>query len=144
MHMPKLNNRLPKYCRQSKSSKYAVVYYRGKPHYLGVYGSPESKIAYHRFLAEIQANHTVSPPSGEKNFTICELTAAFLDNLKANADSASYSFYRGIILDFLDKLFGDGTLVDDFTPRRLKTVREEMLKSQRYYRIWLSSLLQLK
>ena len=81
--MPKLNNRLPKYCRQSKSSKYAVVYYRGKPHYLGVYGSPESKIAYHRFLAEIQANHAVTPPSGEKNVTICELTAAFLDHAKA-------------------------------------------------------------
>ncbi len=51
--MPKLNHRPPKYC---KLNKYAVVYYHGKPHYLGLYGSAESKIAYSRFVAELQAN----------------------------------------------------------------------------------------
>ena len=46
--MPKLNNRLPKYC---KLNKYAVVYVNGKPRYLGSYGSQESKIAYSRFIS---------------------------------------------------------------------------------------------
>ena len=52
--MPKLNARPPKYCNLNNR---AVVYYRGKAHYLGgKYGSPESKVAYARFIAEIQAN----------------------------------------------------------------------------------------
>jgi hypothetical protein len=49
MHMPKLKNRPPKYC---KSGNYAVVYHQEKPVYLGKYGTPESKTAYARFLAE--------------------------------------------------------------------------------------------
>ena len=48
--MPKLNSRSPKYC---KLNGQAVVYRGGKPVYLGRYGSPESKVAYHRFLAEL-------------------------------------------------------------------------------------------
>jgi hypothetical protein len=49
--MPKLNNRPPKY---SKMDKYAVVYLHGKKFYLGLYGSEESKVAYARFIAELQ------------------------------------------------------------------------------------------
>ena len=51
--------------------------------YLGLHGSPESKIAYSRFLAEIQANPTVPPPNGEGNISIRELTAAYLDHAQA-------------------------------------------------------------
>jgi len=48
--MPKLNNRPPKYC---KMGKYAVVYFHGRPRYLGLYGSPESKVVYAHIIAEI-------------------------------------------------------------------------------------------
>ena len=37
-------------------NKYAVVYFNGKPRYLGLYDSPESKVEYSRFVAELQAN----------------------------------------------------------------------------------------
>jgi len=50
--MPK-SNKPPKY---AKMKKYAVVYLHGKPRYLGLHGSPESKIAYSRIIAELQAN----------------------------------------------------------------------------------------
>ena len=129
--MPKLNNRPPKY---SKQGKFAVVYYGKKTHYLGHHGTPESKIAYRRLIAEIQVNPTFFPTPGEKNITICELTAAFIDHTKANTNSVNYSFYKNIVLDFVDKLYGDGTLVDDFTPRCLKLVREEMVRSGRFSR----------
>ena len=69
--MPK-SNKPPKY---SKMGKYAVVYHHGKPIYLGLYGSPESQIAYSRFLAELQANPSVPLPSRDKHVTIRELTA---------------------------------------------------------------------
>ena len=129
--MPKLTKRLPKYC---KLNQYAVVYQNGKPVYLGLHGSPESKVAYSRFIAEIQANQVFSLTKEERAITICELTAAFLDHAKLTLDSTGYSFYRVIIFDFLDKLYGDGTVVSDFTPRCLKLVREEMIRSHRFCR----------
>ena len=129
--MPKLNNRPPKY---SKMGNYAVVYYGGKPHYLGRYGSPESKVAYARILAEIQANPSVPLPSGEKKITVRELAAAFLDYAKASTNHTDYAHYRTIVLDFLDKLYGDTTPVEHFKPRSLKLVREEMIKSRRFCR----------
>ena len=86
--MPKLKSRPPKY---TKMNKYAVVYHNGRPRYLGLYGSSESKVAYARFVAELQANPpAVSPPKGEKHVTVRELTASFLDYAKANIDSISY------------------------------------------------------
>ena len=129
--MPKLNNRPPKY---SKMGKYAVVYYGGKPHYLGRYGSPESKVAYSRIVAEIQANPSVPLPSEEKKITVRELAAEFLDYAKANTNSTDYAHYRTAVLDFLDKLYGDNTPVENFTPRSLKLVRDEMIKSRRFCR----------
>ena len=129
--MPKLKNRPPKY---QKSGNYAVVYHHGKRIYLGEYGSPESHITYSRFVAESQANPTFYLTKGKTDVAICELTAAFLDNTKATADRNSYSHNRVVILDFLDKLYGDDTPVDSFKPSCLKLVREAMIQSRRFCR----------
>jgi integrase len=48
--------------------------------------------------------------------------------------AADYSYNRIIVLDFVDKLYGDGTSVGDFTPKALKLVREEMINSRRFCR----------
>ena len=112
--MPKLNNRVPKYC---KMNNYAVVYHNGSPRYLGLHGSPESKIAYARFVAEIQANPSVLPPKEDSRVAVRELTAAFLDHAKANTNHTEYGHLRIIVLDFLGKLYGDDTPVEDFKPR---------------------------
>ena len=129
--MPKLKDRPPKYCKMNGQ---AVVYYQGRPHYLGRHGSPESKTAYARFIAEIQVNPTVPLPKAEKHVTVRELTAAFLDHAKANIDPISYGHCRIVVLDFLNKLYGDGTPVDDFKPSCLKLVREAMIQSGRLSR----------
>jgi hypothetical protein len=145
--MPKLNNRQPKY---SSINGRAVVYQNGKPVYLGgAYGSPESKAAYHRFIAELlepkensafpphyeaKTTPALSPPSEETFITVCELTAEFLEFAKSNTDYTSYSFNRIVILDFLDVLYGNGTHVDNFKPSCLKKVREEIVKSRRFCR----------
>ena len=119
--MPKLNARPPKYCRMNK---YAVVYVNGKPHYLGLYGSPESKVAYSRFVAELQANPNpvFFRSEREKQVTVHELTAAFLDHAKASTDYKEYAHCRVVVLDFLNKFYGDGTPVESFKPRCLKLV----------------------
>ena len=129
--MPKLLNRNPKL---SKLRKYAVVYYRGKIHYFGLHGTPEALTAYNRFCTEIQASPTSCPLKGEKHVTIRELAVAFLDHAAENFNSTNCSFYRIILVDFLDELYGDGTPVDDFTPRCLKLVRDKMIQSRRFCR----------
>ena len=129
--MPKLNNRPPKY---SKMGKYAVVYAYGRPNYLGLYGSEKSKVAYARFIAELQANPIASPPDVERHITVRELIVAFLEHAKANADPVGYIHYRIIVLDFLIKLYGDDTLADNFKPSCLALVRTEMIQSRRFCR----------
>jgi len=80
--MPILKNRPPKYQR---SGKYAVVYHNGKRIYLGDYGSPESQVAYSRFVAENQANPTFILTGKETRITVKELATAFLDHAEANS-----------------------------------------------------------
>jgi predicted DNA-binding transcriptional regulator AlpA len=128
--MPK-SNKPPKY---SKMGKYAVVYVHCKPRYLGLFGSPESKVAYARFLAELQSSPSVPLPSREKHVTISELTAAFLEDAEVNSDPVSYGHCRVVILDFLDRFFGDGFSVDSFKPSCLALVQKEMIQSGRYCR----------
>jgi hypothetical protein len=132
--MPKLSNRPPKY---SKLKKYAVVYLHQKIHYLGLYGSEESQIAYARFIAEYRANPTLLLPkaeSTEASVTVSELAVAFLDHAKGTLGLQNYNHHRIVVADFLLKLYGDGTPVNDFRPSCLKLVRSEMIQSQRFCR----------
>ena len=129
--MPK-QNKPHKYC---KMGKYALVYHQGRKIYLGLYGTPESKAAYNRLLAELQENPAAIPLSnGEKRVTIRELAAGFLEYAENSVNSTDYTHYQTVILDFLVKLYGDNFSVDDFKPRCLKLVREEMVKSCRFCR----------
>ena len=125
--MPKLLNRPPLY---KQSGKYAVVYIDGKRIFLGLYGSEESKVAYARALAE-RANPNFIPPKKEKDVTVKELAAAFLDHAEATLKKPNYEHHRTAVMDFLLKLYGDGTLVNDFKPSNLKMVREAMIKARR-------------
>ena len=128
--MPKLTSRPPQY---KKSGKYAVIYIDGKRVFLGLHGSQESKVAYARALAE-RESPGFSPPRGDKTVTVKELAAAFLDHAKATLKKPNYTHHRIVVFDFLLKLYGDGTLVDDFRPGYIKLVREEMIRSGRLCR----------
>ena len=129
--MPKLINRNPKL---SKLKKYTVVYYHGKIHYLGIHGTPEALTAYNRFCTEIQSNPAFILQIGESGITVPELVVAFLDYAKATLKTPNYTHYRIVLLDFLLKLYGDDTPVDNFKPRCLKLVRTEMIQSRRFCR----------
>jgi hypothetical protein len=54
--------------------------------------------------------------------------------MQESMNKTEYDHFRIAILDFLDPLYGDGTLVDDFTPRCLKLVREKIILSGRFCR----------
>ena len=56
------STRIPKYRRQkTKTVDHAFVELSGTRHYLGRFGAPESKQAYHRLLAEWSANAVTCP-----------------------------------------------------------------------------------
>ena len=129
--MPKLKNRPPKY---AKLKNYAVVYLNGKTHYLGLYGSDESKIAYARFVAENRVSTLFYQPKTEESSTsVSELAAAFLDHVKPIVNPQNYHHHRTVVADFLLKLYGD-IPVDDFKPSCLKVVRTELVHSGRFCR----------
>jgi hypothetical protein len=81
--------------------QYAVVYFHGKTHYLGLYGSPESKTAYARFVAESRDNPVFLPPQEGENVTISDLVAAFLEHAKHTLDVSTYKHYLTLAGDFL-------------------------------------------
>jgi len=128
--MPKLN-RPPKYC---KDGKYAAVYLHGRKYRIGLHGSPESQIAYARLLAESKTNLNFQPHRGKTDTTVKEVAAAFLDYAERTLAKPNYTHYRIVVVDFLLKLYGDGTAADAFKPSCLKLLREEMIQSRRFCR----------
>ena len=141
--MPKIKYQPPKYSKIKVGKKqYAAVYVDGKTIYLGAYGSPESRIAYSRFVAEYNASKPSFLPRGEpveeSNITVKELALAFLDYVKELCSAkehrnTEYHHSRTVIKELL-KLYGDGTLAGDFAPSCLKLVRQELIKSHRFCR----------
>ena len=140
--MPKNRYKPPKYCKLKAGKKlYAVVYHQGKTVYLGDYGSPESKIAYARFIAEYKQGQEIAIPTikkGEPGITVKELGIAFLDHILATRvpakhGKADYTHYR-IALSVLFKLYGDDIPANDFKPKNLKLYRQELISSGRFCR----------
>ena len=128
--MPKLTNRPPKY---SKLKNYAVVYLNGKIHYLGLYGSPESKTAYARFVAEHRPDAVGIVREPGESVSVGELATTFLDHAKATLETPNYTHHRIVVGDFLLKLYGD-IPTDNFRLSCLKLIREELIKSRRFCR----------
>ena len=140
--MPKNTRKPPKYCKlKTGKNTYAVVYHHGKTIYLGAYGSPESKIAYARFIAEHKQQLEIIVPTiqqGEPSTTVNELGIAFLDHIlkmrgSAKYDKTEYAHYR-TAFSVLFKLYGDDIPADSFKPKNLKLYRQELIDSKRFCR----------
>ena len=69
---------IPKYRRQKHKDRAdaAFVELNGRRHYLGRYGSPESKEKYHRLLAEWESLGQ-QPPVADGQITVVELIIRF-------------------------------------------------------------------
>jgi len=96
--LPKLSNRPPKY---SKSREQAVVYIHGHVHYLGKYGSPESKAAYARLVAEYETKPVFQAPKEKSDVLVRDLAGAFLEFAKLTLSPEHYGHNRRLIKDFL-------------------------------------------
>ena len=75
----KQSSRTPKYRKQKRPNcaDQAFVAIDGCRHYLGVYGSQESRQTYHRLIAEWMANGGRMPIKGHEVLPVIQLIAAY-------------------------------------------------------------------
>ena len=117
-------NKPPKY---SKNGKYAVVYIDRKKHYLGLYGTSESRQEYARVVAEWQTKPIVQHTESESNVSVSELSAAFLDFSETRNDYTEHEHNKQAVC-YLVNIYGTLT-VNEFSPKKLKVVRLQMVKA---------------
>ena len=149
--MPKKNSP-PKY-RLHKARQCAVVTINGHNHYLAPFGSSESKQLYTRLIAEkwlpLQEVSTLSTRGKESSIMIDELMIQYMTKHVSNyyvdrrGKPSERQYHIRIALRPLHALFGQ-TPVNEFGPKRLKIVRNEMIESgiregQRYSRSYINN-----
>lgn len=122
----------PKY-RYHKARDCAVVTINGHDHYLGEFGSPESRERYHRLIAEhLARRHEPAPPqSADTSLSVTELIARYWRFCKTyyvkNGQPTSETHAVRLALRFARRLYGS-TPAREFSPSKLKAVREAMVR----------------
>jgi integrase len=130
--MPRLVHATPKY-RRHRASGHAVVTLNGRDHYLGPWGSPESKAAYDRLISEWLASHRDRPPDRpEPDLTVTELVASYYRfarcHYRKNGQPTGTMHNVRAALRYLRRTYGD-TPAARFGPLALKTVRDQMIQA---------------
>jgi hypothetical protein len=134
--------RTPSY-RRHKARGCAVVTIDGRDHYLGAYDSPPSWEKYHRLVAEWMPGAIALPPAAlpaELPLTVTELVARYWRfargfYVKGVAPTSEVAAVKQAVR-FLRRLYGS-TPACDFTPKKLKAVRQPMIdhKVTRRYKV---------
>ncbi len=126
------SKRIPKYRKQKRRGRddLAFIEAGGRRVYLGAHGSPESRKAYGRLVAEMEASRGRLPVD-EEELTITELAAAYWRHSETyyqGPDGAPTSELGWIKLSLrpLRTLYGP-MLARDFGPLKLKAVRARMI-----------------
>lgn len=130
------SRRIPKY-RHYKPKNLAVVRIDGRDRYLGKYNSPASKEKYARLIAEHFSNgHAAGPldQAERADLTINELISRYwTEHVQAfytkQGKPTDRLYHIRLAMRTLRRLYGR-TLAQEFGPRKLKTVREEMIDSR--------------
>jgi integrase len=122
--------RVPSY-RRHRPSGQAVVTLDGRDHYLGPYGSPESRVEFQRLLAEYLSGG-LRASSRAADLTVNEMLVEYLKfadryYLKAGEPTKEPEDIRYASRP-LRQLYGH-TLAAEFGPLRLKAVRQAMIDS---------------
>ena len=124
-------NAVPSYLKHRTGQAFVKV--QGKNHYLGLYGSPESRVAYTKFLAQL-GQSTTPPPTKEirsEGITITEALIAYWrwteDRFKKHRGDARAANDIKMALRLLRQKYGDKPLAK-FAPSWLITLREDMAK----------------
>ena len=127
--MPKLQNRLPKKCRDRNQ---CFSWHKGKRIYHGVWGSPEAEKSYKRFIATLLESPVSLRNIEIGNVLFSELTDAFLEHIESRMDKSHVLHFKyavGYLVEFYGEL-----AVNDFSPKKLKACRNQMVASGRLCR----------
>ena len=122
--MPKLTNRLPRKCRDRNQ---AFSWHNGKRIYHGVWGSPEAEKSYKRFLAALIENPVQPPQLDGDSVLVSELADAFLDSIESRISKSEFTLHKYAI-GYLVEFYGE-LAVNEFSPKKLKIVRSQMVKA---------------
>lgn len=124
--------KVPSYCRH-KASGQAYVTLDGREHYLGVYGTPESRERYARLIAEHTAAQSSAgaSPAPDSVQSVNELALLYwerhvLQVHARNGKPTDRQYHIRLSLRPLKELYGS-LPVCDFGPKALKCVREKMI-----------------
>jgi integrase len=115
--------------RLHKPSNQAVVTIQGRTHYLGTYGSPESRAEYDRLISEHVASSRNKHATGSTpcDLTVAELCLRYVEHAqryytkRGRPTSEIHSVRKTV--KTLRQLYGH-VLTEDFGPLALKTCRE--------------------
>ena len=130
--MPRRECKPPTYGLHRATGQARVVI-NGKSHYLGRYGSPESRVNYARLVAEWEASSGLSSsvsPTTEGDIKVVELVARYLTHVR------TYYMKNGCPTDEQESIrqalrhvtrLYDHTPVARFGPLALKAVRQAMI-----------------
>ena len=117
---------MPKMCRDRNQ---AFSWYKGERVYHGVWGSPEAEKNYKRFIAALLEN-PILPLRDSKTGSsalVSELAAGFLDNVESRTNRTDFLHFKTAI-GYLIGIYGELS-VDEFSPKKLKVVRNQMVKA---------------
>ena len=116
----------PKYCGPHHPSGKGYAWRKGKQIYFpGDFGSPESVMAYRRFLSEIAGE---KPLPDKSEYTVAELFEAWFKEHEATCPNKKYSHYLQCCKSVISRCYAS-TLAADFGPRKLRDVRDGMVES---------------
>ncbi len=125
--MPRPKNDIPSY-RRHRASGQAVVTLNGVDHYLGRFGTPESKAEYDRILAEWITRGRRLPEtkgSGSDSLLVKELVLGYFSHLAPTLPEVEVDKLKRALKP-ANELFGE-TPAQDFGPVRFKAVRQKMV-----------------
>jgi len=127
--MPKLKTRLPKMCRDRNQ---AFSWHNGKRIYHGVWASPEAEKSYKRFIARLLESPEFLRLDRTDDVFVAELADSFTDFIAPRLDKSHTNHFK-IVIGFLVERYGE-LAVDDFSPKRLRLVRDLMIQTGRFCR----------
>ncbi len=123
---------IPSYRRhRSKGRDRAFVEIAGRRHYLGQYGTSESRRRYHQLVARWIAGDRSLTGAKTHPLTVAELGRRFVDHARTyyrrpDGEATSEVHSYGRVLELLEKLYGDLSAAE-VGPRALRAVRDRMI-----------------
>jgi len=128
--MPKLkDDQVPKKCRD-RSQCYS--WHNAKRIYHGKWGSPEADENYRRFrIALLKDPVPLLRVDVGGGVLVSELANGYLDSIEQSQMHESHVSHFKQAVGYLVEIYG-GLAVNEFSPKKLKVVRDQMVKAEKY------------